>query len=165
MSVVATLAGAEPAGLRVVIDRVDLRTQGRFQVVDVTELVDERVRRSRVRCGLVSVQTAHTTTAVFVNENEPLLIEDVRRLLERLVPADAAYGHDDLEARSPRVAPDERRNGCAHCRAVLLPVSVTLNVVGGRMDLGRWQRVLLAELDGGQKRTLSILVLGEGGEP
>jgi secondary thiamine-phosphate synthase enzyme len=58
------------------------------------------------------------------------------------------------------LAPGERPNGHAHCRALLMGSSASLNVAGGRLQLGRWQRVFLAELDGPRSREISVLVLG-----
>lgn len=140
-------------------DAVTLRTQARRQFIDLTELVAERVRRSGIRDGLVLVQSHHTTAAVVVNENEPLLLGDFERLFERLCPADASYDHDDL-ARRIDAAEEERPNGASHCRCVLLGVSQALHVSGGVLQIGRWQRVLLVELDGPRSRTLSIVILG-----
>jgi secondary thiamine-phosphate synthase enzyme len=59
------------------------------------------------------------------------------------------------------LTPDERRNGHAHCRALLLGSSVAVNVANGRLQLGRWQRVFLVELDGPRTREVSVLVIGE----
>jgi secondary thiamine-phosphate synthase enzyme len=59
------------------------------------------------------------------------------------------------------VAADERPNGHAHCRALLLPSSASLNVVDGRLQLGTWQRVFLVELDGPRDREVSLLAFGE----
>ena len=140
-------------------DVVELRTQQRVQFVDLTELVAERVRRSGIGHGLVCVQTRHTTTAVVVNENEPLLIEDAKRMLERLAPRDARYGHNELHRRRGAAA-DESPNGDAHCRALLLGSSETLAVKSGALQLGRWQRVFLVELDGPRPRTLCVVVMG-----
>ena len=140
-------------------DAVTLRTQARRQFIDLTELVAERVRRSGIRDGLVLVQSHHTTAAVVVNENEPLLLGDFERLFERLCPADVPYDHDDL-ARRIDPAEEERPNGASHCRCVLLGVSQALHVAGGVLQIGRWQRLLLVELDGPRSRTLSIVVLG-----
>jgi len=147
------------SGLSVGSDLVELRTQERFQFIDLTELVAERVHRSRVGHGLVCVQTRHTTTAVVVNENEPLLLEDMKRMLERLAPQNVLYGHNELHRRRD-AAPDERRNGDSHCRALVLGSSETLAVVGGALQLGRWQRVFLVELDGPRPRTVSVVVMG-----
>ena len=140
-------------------DVVTLRTQAARQFIDLTELVAERVRQSGIENGLVSVVTRHTTTAIVVNEDEPLLLEDMAHLLDRLVPPDIRYAHDDM-ARRTEVAPDERENGAAHCRSLLLGAGQTLHVHRGILQLGRWQRVFLVELDGPRPRTVSILVMG-----
>jgi secondary thiamine-phosphate synthase enzyme len=146
-------------GVRVCRDLVELRTDRAVQFVDLTELVAERVRRSGVVEGLVVVQSRHTTAAVVVNENEPLLLEDLEDLLERWAPAQARYRHNNLSAR-PDAPPDERANGHSHARAFLLGTSICLNVADGRVDLGLWQSILLVELDGPRRRSLSIQVLG-----
>jgi secondary thiamine-phosphate synthase enzyme len=140
-------------------DLVHLRTEQALQFVDLTDLVAERVRRSGVDHGLVCVQTLHTTAAIVVNENEPLLIEDLKRRLERLAPRGDDYAHDDIPRRAD-VEAGERQNGHAHCKALFLSPSVTLTVAAGRLLLGRWQRVFLLELDAGRTRGISILVLG-----
>ena len=140
-------------------DRVRLRTRRGDRFVDLTELVEERVRRSGVVSGVALVQSRHTTAALAVNENEPLLITDLERTFERLAPEGLDYAHDDFERRGP-LPPDERRNGAAHCRALVLAPSLTLVVEGGRLALGRWQRVLLVELDPPGERELAIVLLG-----
>jgi secondary thiamine-phosphate synthase enzyme len=147
------------SGLTVSSQVVELETEERVQFIDLTELVAEWVRRSGIGHGLVCVQSQHTTTAVVVNENEPLLIEDAKRMLERLAPRDALYGHNELHRRRD-VAPDESRNGDAHCRALLLGSSETLAVADGALPLGRWQRVFLVELDGPRRRKVSVVVMG-----
>jgi secondary thiamine-phosphate synthase enzyme len=147
------------AVLRVCRDLVHLRTERPLQFVDLTALVAERVRRSGVFEGTVTVQSRHTTAAVVVNENEPLLLEDLEDLLQRWAPEDVRYRHNDLAAREAP-PPGEKPNGHAHARALLLGASVCLNVAEGRVDLGEWQSVFLVELDGPRKRTLSVQVLG-----
>jgi secondary thiamine-phosphate synthase enzyme len=149
-----------PTSFRVASDRVELRTEKARQMIDITELLEERVRRSGISAGLLTAQTLHTTAALVVNENEARLLTDFEHLLERLAPEEGPYAHNDLESRWPPPPPDERPNGHAHCRAVVLGGSLTLNVAGGRLELGGWQRVLLVELDGPRARALSIHVLG-----
>jgi secondary thiamine-phosphate synthase enzyme len=151
-------------GLRVFTDEVLFRTEARLQFIDLTAVVAERIRRSEVMEGIACVQVRHTTAAIVVNEDEPLLLEDVEALLDRAAPSCLRYRHDQMELR-PGVAPDERRNGDAHCRALLLGASVSLCVASGALQLGRWQRVLLVELDGPRPRTISIVVLGAGRRP
>src|SRR5687768_8459659 len=155
----------EGVAVRVCRDLVSMRTEKPLQFIDLTALVAERVRRSGVGDGIVTVQSRHTTAAIVVNENEPLLLADLEDLLEGWAPAGRRYRHNDLAARGP-VDPDEKPNGHAHARALMLGTSITLNVAGGRIELGRWQSIFLVELDGPRKRAISVQVLGApAGDP
>jgi len=143
--------------------KIRIVTERPTQFIDLTDRLEALVAESGIRFGFVNVQTLHTTTAIAVNELEPLLLSDFATLLEKAAPCEAGYRHDDLAARSVNVTPDERINGHAHCRALLLGPSVCLNVIDGTLLLGRWQRVLMTELDGPRAREISVLILGEGG--
>jgi len=145
----------EGAEVRVCRDLVNLGTVEPMQFIDLTALVAERVRKSGVGEGMVTVQSRHTTAAVVVNENEPRLLEDLEDLLERWAPTAGPYRHNDLEAR-PQAPSHERPNGHAHARALLLGASVCLGVANGRIELGDWQSVFLVELDGPRRRTVSL---------
>lgn len=140
-------------------EQLGVTTATEVEFVDLTDLVVALVGRHRLHAGLVNVQTCHTTTGVVVNEREPLLLEDFRRTLERLAPRLGGYAHDDFRRRGP-VADGERVNGHSHCQALVLPCQAVLNVADGRLQLGRWQRVLLVELDGGQHRRVSVGLVG-----
>jgi secondary thiamine-phosphate synthase enzyme len=131
------------------------------EFVDLTDRVQALVAEAGVQTGIVNIQSLHTTAAIVLNEHEPLLLTDFAALLERTAPLGAAYRHDDLSIRAVNLLPDERVNGHAHCRALLLSPSACLNIVGGRLQLGRWQRIFLVELDGPRVRDLSILLVGE----
>jgi secondary thiamine-phosphate synthase enzyme len=137
-----------------------VETQAPLEFIDITDSVLWLVERSGVRDGIVNVQTRHTTTAIIVNENEPLLLEDMRRTLERLAPQEASYQHNDFTIRTVNMGPDETPNGHSHCKAMFLKTSETLNIVDGVIQLGRWQRIFLVELDGTRKRTVSVMVFG-----
>lgn len=139
--------------------RID--TQQPTQFIDVTDRLEALVQEAGLRTGLVNLQSLHTTTAVVINEHEPLLLSDVGALLDRLAPKDAVYRHDNISLRGDNCVLGERPNGHSHCRALLLGPSACLNVVDGRLLLGRWQRVFLAELDGPQTRQVSVMVIGD----
>jgi secondary thiamine-phosphate synthase enzyme len=141
---------------------IRIRTDHPIQFIDLTERLEALVEEAGIRFGFVNVQTLHTTTGIVVNELEPLLLSDFATLLENAAPTDATYGHDDMNVRTVNVTPGERSNGHAHCRALLLGPSACLNIIDGRLVLGRWQRVLMAELDGPRAREVSIAILGEG---
>jgi secondary thiamine-phosphate synthase enzyme len=125
-----------------------------MEIHDLTEVVREMVRTTGVTAGLVTVSTMHTTTAVFVNEPQSALLEDVQQMLERLVPRGDDWKHND-----PRYSDCDRHNADAHLRAIMLGSSVTLQVAEGALTMGQWQRVLMAELDGPRKRGLVLQVL------
>src|SRR5437870_3267808 len=102
------------------------------------------------------VSTLHTTCALFINEFQSALMEDLRGLIERLIPDSAGYCHDD-----PRISDCERGNARAHLRAVLLGRTLAVGVNDGDLTLGQFQSVIFAELDGPRKRAISIQVIGE----
>lgn len=135
------------------------------EFIDLTARIQSLVTDSGIEHGFVNVQTLHTTTAVIVNEGEPLLLSDFAALLEGAAPRDRHYRHDDLIARTVNITAEERVNGHANCRALLLPTSACLNVCAGSVMLGMWQRVFLVELDGPRVRHLSVLITGEGDSP
>jgi secondary thiamine-phosphate synthase enzyme len=130
------------------------------EFVDITDRIECFLERTGLAVGFVNVQSSHTTAAIVVNEGEPLLLEDFRALLDRTIPRSLPYRHDDMAHRAD-VGADEPVNGHAHCRALVLPSSACVNVVGGRLALGRWQRVFLVELDGPRTRDVSLVALGE----
>ncbi|HUR35435.1 MAG TPA: secondary thiamine-phosphate synthase enzyme YjbQ [Vicinamibacterales bacterium] len=137
-----------------------LETRRPTEFVDLTDHLTRLVEGAGVCIGTVTVQTRHTTTAIVVNEFEPLLLADFEAMFERIAPRGMPYWHDELPLRGD-VPADERRNAHAHCRAVLMPSSAVLTVVDGRLQLGAWQRVLLVEFDGPRSRDLSLVLVGE----
>jgi secondary thiamine-phosphate synthase enzyme len=142
--------------------RIGLTTSKPTEFIDLTARIQSLVTNSGIDVGFVNIQTLHTTTAIVVNEGEPLLLSDFATLLEQAAPRDRHYRHDDLLARTVNITAGERVNGHAHCRALLLPSSACLNVCGGTLMLGTWQRVFFVELDGPRVRHVSVLVAGEG---
>jgi secondary thiamine-phosphate synthase enzyme len=141
---------------------VSIETHAPLEFVDITAALSRAVNEVGLVEGLLVAQTRHTTTGLLINEHEPLLLADLEALFERLAPVAAAYAHDDFVRRTVNIAPGERRNGQAHCRAALLRTSESLSVTDGRLDLGRWQRVFLVDFDGGQRREVSLTLLGNG---
>jgi secondary thiamine-phosphate synthase enzyme len=137
-----------------------LQTDEALQFIDLTAAIRQFVDDSNFLNGIINVQTRHTTTAIIVNENEPLLLEDLKKSLERLAPSTVSYRHDDFDIRTENLTPNERPNGHAHCKALFLRSSETINIINGELALGRWQRVFFIELDGARPRTISLSILG-----
>lgn len=151
--------GRRGAGWIARSDLLRRRTQGPVELIDITGELEPFARRTGLREGWIGVQVLHTTAALALNEDEPLLRADLLALLERLAPREGAYEHDDFSKRSD-LEDEERPNGHAHAKALLLRASETVHVVGGRPRLGRYQRLFLVELDGPRERSVSMMALG-----
>lgn len=134
----------------------------RLDFVDLTEELARAVKDSGVTEGCAVVFCAHTTAALVINEWEDGALEDFRARLEQLVPDDVAYSHDDLERRTQNLQEGhERPNGRSHVAQMLIGGSShAIPVTRGRPLLGRWQRLMLIELDEPKERTVVFHVFG-----
>jgi len=142
------------AGYRIFNSVVDWITTDTVQLINITERINETVRKSGVRNGLVHLQSLHTTTAVFVNEWQDALLHDVRTFLEDLT-GKRQWRHND-----PRYSDCERRNADSHLRGMIIGQSLCLQVRNSAVLLGTWQSIILAEFDGPRSRSMSIQVSG-----
>jgi secondary thiamine-phosphate synthase enzyme len=139
-----------------------LMTERAPQFVDVTPAVERLVRESGVQDGIAIVFCPHTTAAIRVNENEPLLISDMEEFLKRVAPRDLYYRHNDFAIRTHNMTEDECPNAHAHCQHLLLGASEAVPIEDGRLALGRWQRIFLVELDRPRMREVTLQVFGHG---
>src|SRR4051812_34335143 len=146
----ATAGGAAVHSEMFVID-----TDQRVELVDLTNRIMEFVRRFQVTEGIVSIWSMHTTCTLLINEFQVALLSDIKRFLEQMVARDAEYMHND-----PNHSDCDRMNADSHLRAMLLGHNLTLQISGGEVVLGQWQRILMAELDGPRARSLRIQIFG-----
>jgi secondary thiamine-phosphate synthase enzyme len=126
-------------------------TKRRRELIHITREVEDAVRESGIKEGLAFVSAMHITAAVFVNDNESGLHQDIWEWLEELAPYRADYRHH-------RTGED---NGDAHLKSLLIHNQTLLPVTDGRLDLGPWQRVFYAEFDGQRRKRMVIKILGE----
>ena len=149
------------AGLVSQLRRLVFETHQPIQFLDITDEVAELVRVAGVREGVANVFSRHTTAAVCIQEDEPLLLEDLREFLQRSAPAEAHYRHNDFRVRTVHMHDDESPNGHSHCLQLMLGTSESVPVADGELLLGTWQRIFLVELDGPrQSREVVIQALG-----
>jgi secondary thiamine-phosphate synthase enzyme len=134
----------------------------RYEFLDLTEDLERAVKDSGVTQGAAIVFCAHTTCALLINEWEDGAFADFRRHLTELVPHSGVYyQHDDFERRTQNLHDDERANGHAHVKALLLSAtSHSIPVVDGVPALGTWQRLMLFEMDEPKRRSVLIHVFG-----
>ena len=137
-----------------------VETKTQFEIVDITSDVAAVVKDSGVKEGVAVIFAPHTTAAIRLNNFEPLLIQDIMKMLYRTAPVDINYSHDLFEIRA-QLQPDERSNGHAHVKSFLLGASESVPVVDGELALGERQSIFFVELDGGRKRRVVVQVLGE----
>jgi secondary thiamine-phosphate synthase enzyme len=133
-----------------------LSSEERTEVSDITKMVREAVQQFPVSAGIALINTLHTTCALFINEFQSALIDDLKALIERLVPERGGYRHDD-----PRYSDCERGNAHAHLRAALLGRSIAVGLNNSELTLGRFQSIIFAELDGPRKREITVQIIGE----
>lgn len=119
--------------------------------VHITPQVEAVLKKSGMRDGMVLVSSMHITAAIYVNDNEAGLIEDIDQWLEGLAPFNQNYRHHQTG----------EDNGDSHLKALLMHHQVLLPVTAGKLDLGTWQRVFYAEFDGKRDKRVIVKVMGE----
>jgi secondary thiamine-phosphate synthase enzyme len=140
---------------KVVTTTLNFPTTERVELRGITDEIHSFVEQSPVRDGIVHVSTLHTTTGLLLNEIEGALVSDMTTLFEQLVPRAVYYKHND-----PLLTGCARKNADAHLRAMVVGHSLSIPVEDGKLRLGTWQRVLLAEFDGPNTRKVHLQVMG-----
>ena len=137
--------------MKVLTEYLKFHTKTHRAYVHITPQVESTVKKSGVQEGMVLVSAMHITAGVYVNDNEPGLIEDIDHWLEKLAPFDKNYQHH-------RTGED---NGDSHLKALLIHHEVIVPVTAGKLDLGTWQRIFYAEFDGQRDKRVVVKVMGE----
>ncbi len=128
---------------------VPVKSSERNQLIDVTELVQVAVSKSKAKDGICVIYCPHTTAAVTINESaDPAVVRDILSKLRGLVPHDAGYSHTE-------------GNADAHIKSALVGNSRIVLVKGGKLILGQWEGLFLCEFDGPRSRKLLVSVLKE----
>ena len=126
-------------------------TKNRREIIHITDKVREIVKKSSVEEGFVLVSAMHITAAVYVNDLEEGLFEDIWEWLEKLAPYRKNYKHH-------RTGED---NGDAHLKNLIMHHQVIVPITKGDLDLGPWERVFYAEFDGQRRKRVIVKVIGE----
>ena len=133
---------------------ITLNTPTRIAFVNITPQVEQAVRQSGVKEGMVLCNAMHITASVFINDDEPGLHEDYKRWLEQLAPYDPSptrYHHN-------RTGED---NGDAHHKRQVMGREVVVAVTKGALDFGPWERIFYGEFDGRRPKRVLVKVIGE----
>ena len=126
-------------------------TAKKREYINITGEVEKALQKSGIKEGMILVSAMHITAAVYVNDAESGLIQDIDEWLEKLAPFNSDYRHH-------RTGED---NGDAHLKSMLVHHEVIIPVTNGKLDFGPWQQVYYAEFDGQRRKRLIIKVMGE----
>jgi len=139
--------------LKVITKTLKFETRGDPDLINITEEVMETLAASKMKDGSLTVFVVGSTAAITTFEYEPGLVKDVKDLYERLIPKEVPYSHDETWGDA---------NGFSHLRAALQGPSLTVPFVTGRLALGTWQQIVLAEFDNRpRERKVIVQIIGE----
>lgn len=128
---------------------IEVSTKSKQQFMEVTPMIEERVKKRGIKNGVCFIYVPHTTAGITVNENaDPSVVRDILHALDRLIPVDGDYTH--LEG-----------NAHAHVKASIIGHNAILLVENGKLVLGTWQGVFLCEFDGPRIRKVLVKIMGE----
>ncbi len=131
---------------------LSFNTRGHREYINITEDVEEALKKSKIQEGLALVSAMHITASVYVNDAESGLIDDIDEWLQKLAPEGPDYRHHGTG----------ETNGDAHLKNLLLHHQVLLPVTKGKLDLGPWQQIYYGEFDGQRRKRVVIKIIGEG---
>ena len=126
-------------------------TEHQREYINITDEVQEIVRKSGIKEGMVLVSAMHITAGIYVNDAESGLIADIDKWLEELAPFDINYNHHQTG----------ETNGDSHLKSLLIGHEVIVPITAGRLDFGTWQQIYYAEFDGQRKKRVIVKVMGE----
>ncbi len=142
--------------VNIVWGEINVSTDKRFKIIDITQDVRKIVENGKVKEGTVTIFNPHVTCAVCINEHDTELWEDLLEAYQKLAPLKGNYRHN---AKYSGIQGEQ--NTHAHILNTLIGASVNLPVRDGKLILGTWQSVLFVELDGCRRRKLTVQVTGK----
>ncbi len=137
--------------MKIYNEQLTLQTQGKREFVNITPQVKAAMEKSSFRDGIILVSVLHSNAAIIVNDDEPGLLDDLQSWLEQVAPERDDYKHRGRFESNTGI----------HLQSLLLHHQVVVSFSEGRLDLGPWQFVLFAELDGQRPKRILIKVMGE----
>ena len=126
-------------------------TKKRIEFINITDKVEQAVKKSGIKEGFVLVNAMHITASVFINDEEQGLIEDYKEWLHKLVDVKKSYKHN-LTGED---------NAYAHLMRTIMGREVVVAITNSKLDFGPWEQIFYAEFDGQRKKRVMIKIIGE----
>jgi secondary thiamine-phosphate synthase enzyme len=137
--------------MRIHSDYMTVQTKEKREYLNITPNIRAALEKSGIRDGIILISSLHSNSALFINDEEPGLLQDITEWADRLAPFGPDYHHS---GRS-------ESNAGAHLQSLLLHHQALVSVADGKLELGPWQNVIYAELDGQRPKRILIKILGE----
>lgn len=137
--------------MRIYQTEIKIKTRDAYDFIDITENVEREVEKSKIKNGIVFLNSLHNTACLVIQENDETIFEDMKKLFDKILPLNEKYSHSY----------EGSLNATAHLKSNLLSQSVTIPIKNGKIALGTWQRIIFIELFESRERTVFVTILGE----
>jgi len=137
--------------MRIYQAEIKIKTKDAYDFIDITENVEREVEKSKIKNGIVFLNSLHNTTCLVIQENDETIFEDMKKLFDKILPLNEKYSHSY----------EGSLNATAHLKSNLLSQSVTIPIKNGKIVLGTWQRIIFIELFESRERTIFVTIFGE----
>jgi secondary thiamine-phosphate synthase enzyme len=132
-------------------DYMTVQTEKKREFIDITENVRSAAEKSGIHNGIILIRALHSNSGLFINEGDPAFHQDVDAWLEKLAPVSGAYQYGQRAEST----------GGVHLQSILLNGQAVVSLLDGKLELGPWQHIIYAELDGLRPKRILIKVMGE----
>jgi secondary thiamine-phosphate synthase enzyme len=137
--------------MRVYQSEIKIKTKNAYDFIDITENVEKEVEKSKIKNGMIFLNSLHNTACLIIQENDETIFEDMKKFFDKILPLNEKYSHSY----------EGSLNATAHLKSNLLSQSITIPIKNGNLVLGTWQRIIFVELFEPRERTVFVTILGE----
>jgi len=137
--------------MRVYQSEIKIKTKNAYDFIDITESVEKELEKSKIKNGMIFLNSLHNTACLIIQENDETIFEDMKKFFDKILPLNEKYSHSY----------EGSLNATAHLKSNLLSQSITLPIKNGNLVLGTWQRIIFVELFEPRERTVFVTILGE----
>jgi secondary thiamine-phosphate synthase enzyme len=137
--------------MRVYQSEIKIKTKNAYDFIDITEGVEKEVEKSKIKNGMIFLNSLHNTACLIIQENDETIFEDMKKFFDKILPLNEKYSHSY----------EGSLNATAHLKSNLLSQLITLPIKNGNLVLGTWQRIIFVELFEPRERTVFVTILGE----
>jgi secondary thiamine-phosphate synthase enzyme len=137
--------------VRVYQSEIKIKTRNVYDFIDITKSVKKEIEKSKIKNGMIFLNSLHNTACLIIQENDETIFEDMKKFFDKILPLNEKYSHSY----------EGSLNATAHLKSNLLSQSITLPIKNGNLVLGTWQRIIFVELFEPRERTVFVTILGE----